>query len=199
MMTSGSQDEENKNSVESLLDNHDYTRLDLLIETQEVPLKLEKEVSKAVKDRLLELGRYDETNDVYYVPLFVAHELLKRDVATLDIPYYKNLAIPLAYTLEESSSPTLKKLPENFFIILRERLNVLREINKVRPTSRTIDDEKKLKNALSDIIDARIQKIMKSVNKNERVIEYLTLDEKWLFKNILKLYKVWLETMDFDF
>ena len=49
------------------------------------------------------------------------------------------------------------------------------------------------------MIDARIQKIMKSVNKNERVIEYLTLDEKWLFKNILKLYKIWLETMNFDF
>jgi len=192
-------DKESEKAIDSLLGNEEYMRLDLLIETQEVPLKLEKEVPKAVKDHLLELGRYDETNDVYYVPLFVAHELLKRDIATLDIPYYKNLAIPLAYTLEESSSPTLKKLPDNFFIILRERLNILREINKVRPTSRTIDDEKKLKNALSDMIDARIQKIMKSVNKNERVIEYLTLDEKWLFKNILKLYKIWLETMNFDF
>ena len=191
--------EEMEESIDSLIGNNGDIPLNLLIETQEVPLKLEKEIPKPLKDHLLELGRYDETNDVYYVPLFVTHELLKQGVATLDVPYYKNLAIPLAYTLEESSSPTLKRLPENFFIILRERLNTLKEINKIKPTSRTIDDEKKLRNALSDIIDARIQKIMKSVNKNERVIEYLTLDEKWLFKNILNVYKIWLETMNFDF
>jgi len=172
----------------------EFIELKLEMGLVEVPIKL-TEKNADIVNYLQNIGSFDEESETFNVPLFIAHVLLKNNLCEIDIPYFKNLSLALRYILQEQNNPTLQSLPENFLSLLKEKLELLKYINKSNPTPSTIKDAQMLELFLMDLIDVRLSKLFKILRAKEarNLKEVLTNEELLLYILLLDIYKKWLE------
>ena len=172
----------------------EFIELKLEMGLVEVPIKL-TEKNADIVNYLQNIGSFDEESETFNVPLFIAHVLLKNNLCEIDIPYFKNLSLALRYILQEQNNPTLQSLPENFLSLLKEKLELLKYINKSNPTPSTVKDAQMLELFLMDLIDVRLSKLFKILRAKEvrNLKDVLTNEELLLYILLLDIYKKWLE------
>ncbi|MHA1627315.1 MAG: hypothetical protein ACTSYT_05495 [Candidatus Asgardarchaeia archaeon] len=156
-----------------------------------VPVEFKKDLDEELDDYIKRISK--RKNRKIYLPLFAARILSNKGLAEISENYVKDLTSVYKYFYREKESPRLQEIPENFFIILREKINEIKEENKLNPDRNRMTMEQKLISFLNEYIDVRSNKIFKCLQilKKEGILENLTLEERWLYEMLYRFYKEW--------
>ena len=172
--------------MESQLIDKSIKRLQFSFEERPVPVKILKDTNGFLERVLkLTLKKGQEKN----VPLWIATELVKQGYAKLKESFIELSELHRVLKKEEEAH-ALQPIDENFYLKIREQLRFFKKVES--PTAQ--QSFEKIEALLRDILSMRLFKILKiaSQTKNTRnFAEYMTAEEKILFKKLSSLFTQW--------
>ncbi|MHA1408917.1 MAG: hypothetical protein ACTSQY_01115 [Candidatus Odinarchaeia archaeon] len=168
---------------------------DVLFIRKHIPIKvkitenIEKDVAKELELERTQKGA--ELNIPWWKAKILSEQNLIEIIETQEI----DQAYIQKIVWSEKSKPQLSEIDKTFYLRLAQKLNKLKEENKVKPNPILIKQIEDLEIPLNDLLSTRITKILKMAYRGAppRSLEALTSEERWLYEVINEIIKKWIE------
>ncbi|WEU40712.1 MAG: DNA replication complex GINS family protein [Candidatus Odinarchaeum yellowstonii] len=155
---------------------------------------------KLLKDLTEEISKELEipvksTGSEFEIPWWKAKILMDEKIAEL----LDENEIDETYIQKKVWSEKAKTQPEElektFYLKLSNKLGKLKNEFKMNPSPILMKKIENLETLLNDLLSARLSKILKMSFRGAppKILENLTLEEKWLYDEINQIIKIWVE------
>jgi len=166
-------------------------QMDLLFEWKHKIIKVRtlKRVPQFEDNKII----YVEKENVINIPLWMARILNEHKLVEILDEESFDFAKLDKILWKEKSNLNLQPLEDDFYIKIKEYINLLSKKIKEYPTTQSIEKKQKTETFLDDLLAYRLYKILRIVEaKNKRILmKSLTNEEKILYNNIMSYFEDW--------
>lgn len=145
---------------------------------------------------LYELKKNVETE----VPRWMAYVLAKKQKAELldeeKIGIEELARLGFLETRTAKTPSSIHKLPLDFYVKIKNRFEILREMLKNNPSPNLIEEYRNMEMFVRDIIRSRLRKILTltlTIEEPKEIIERLTPEERTLYRLLRNIIKIWIK------